>query len=211
MVKPIQVALVEDDRRLRESLAILLGGAPGLRLVGAFADAEQALATLPGLRPNVVLLDINLPGLSGVEAVDRLRILLPDTAVLMLTVYEDADQIFRALRNGARGYLLKRTAPARLLEAITEAHEGGAPMSPQIARKVVQHFHQLGPVVAEVDRLTPREREVLDELAKGSLYKEIASRLGIGVETVRTYLASIYRKLHVQNRTEAVVKYLGRA
>lgn len=206
----IRVAIVEDDRRIRESLAVLLAGTPELRLVGAFANAEDGLRELPPLRPDVVLLDINLPGLSGIEAVSRLRTLSPQTAVLMLTVYEDAEQIFRALQNGARGYLVKRTAPHKLLEAIVEAHQGGAPMSPQIARKVVQHFHQLGPVLSDLEKLTPRERQVLDELAKGSLYKEIADHLGIGIETVRSYLSSIYAKLHVHNRTEAVVKYLGR-
>jgi DNA-binding NarL/FixJ family response regulator len=207
---PIQVAIVEDDRRIRESLAVLLDGAAGLRFAGAFATAEDALRELPRLKPHVVLLDINLPGLSGIEAVARLGELVPDTAVLMLTVYEDADQIFRALQNGARGYLVKRTAPARLLEAIAEVHAGGAPMSPQIARKVVQHFHQRGPATAALESLTPREREVLEQLAQGRLYKEIADQLGIGTETVRSYLGSIYAKLHVHNRTEAVVKYLGR-
>lgn len=206
---PIQVAMVEDDRRIRESLAVLLGDAPGLSLVGAFVTAEEGLRELPRLKPDVVLLDINLPGLSGIEAVARLNRLLPAAAVLMLTVYEDADQIFRALQNGARGYLVKRTAPHKLLEAIVEAYEGGAPMSPQIARKVVQHFHRAAPDPG-LEKLTPREQEVLEELARGRLYKEIADQLGIGVETVRSYLSSIYAKLHVHNRTEAVVKYLGR-
>jgi len=201
--------MVEDDQRIRESLAALLGEAPGLRWAGAFATAEEGLRELPRLRPDVVLLDINLPGISGIEAVARLRELLPDTAVLMLTVYEDADPIFRALQNGARGYLLKRTTPAKLLEAIAEAHEGGAPMSPQIARKVVQYFHRAAPAPG-LEKLTPREQEVLEHLARGYLYKEIASHLGIGTETVRSYLSSIYAKLHVHNRTEAVVKYLGR-
>lgn len=208
---PIKVAIVEDDRRIRESLTVLLDGAVDLCLVGAFANAEDALQELPRLRPDVLMLDINLPGLSGIETVARLRHLLPETAVLMLTVYEDADQIFRALQSGARGYLVKRTAPSKLLEAIAEVHAGGAPMSPQIARKVVQHFHQRGPATAALENLTPREREVLEQLARGRLYKEIAEHLGIGTETVRSYLSSIYAKLHVHNRTEAVVKYLGHA
>ncbi|HMO66532.1 MAG TPA: response regulator transcription factor [Verrucomicrobiota bacterium] len=207
---PVRVALIEDDPRLRGSLGELIAAAADLRLAGAWASAEEGLRELPAARPDVVLLDINLPGLSGVEAAARLRERLPGTALLMLTVYEDADAIFRALRNGARGYLLKRTTPEHLIEAIHEAHAGGAPMSPQIARKVVQHFHRLGQAHVDLDTLTPREREVLAELAKGSLYKEIAGRLGIGVETVRSYLSSIYAKLHVHNRTEAVVKYLGR-
>lgn len=207
---PIRVAIIEDDRGIRDSLTDLVESAPHLRLAGAWASAEEGLRALPAARPDVLLLDINLPGQSGVDAAAAVRRLLPATAVLMLTVYEDADVIFRALRNGARGYLVKRTAPSRLIEAIAEVHAGGAPMSPQIARKVVQHFHNLGAAATELESLTPREREVLEELAKGSLYKEIAARLGIGVETVRSYLGAIYAKLHVHNRTEAVVKYLGR-
>ena len=206
---PIAVAIVEDDRRIRESVAGLILDTSGLRLVGAFASAEEGLHAIPGLRPDVVLLDINLPGMNGIDAVAKLRALVPDAAVLMLTVYEDADQIFRALQNGARGYLVKRTAPAKLLDAIQEVHAGGAPMSPQIARKVVQHFQQATAAQSELEKLTPREREVLGELARGSLYKEIADQLGISVETVRGYLSAIYAKLHVRSRTEAVVKFLG--
>ncbi|MBL9173928.1 MAG: response regulator transcription factor [Verrucomicrobiales bacterium] len=206
---PIQIAIVEDDRRIREGLAELLNGSPGMKLTGEYVSAEEALRGFATTCPEVVLLDINLPGIDGVEAAGRITALYPAVAVLMLTVYEDADAIFRALQHGARGYLVKRTAPTRLLEAITEAHQGGAPMSPQIARKVVQHFHQRGTADAALGKLTPREREVLEELARGSLYKEIADRLGLGVETVRSYLSSIYSKLHVHNRTEAVVKYLG--
>ena len=207
---PINVAIVEDDRRIRESVAALIADAPGLRTVGAYATAEDGLAALKSQKPDVVLLDLNLPGMSGLEAVSVFRKVLPGTAVLILTVYEDAAQVFRALQNGACGYLVKRTAPQKLLEAIAEVHAGGAPMSPQIARKVVHYFQRPTPAATELDKLTPREREVLDELAKGSLYKEIADRLGIGVETVRGYLSSIYAKLHVRSLTEAVVKYLGR-
>lgn len=205
----IQVAIVEDDRRLRESLTAIVGEAPGFRVVGAFANAEDALRLAPNLHPDIVLLDLNLPGMSGVEAVLHLRRRVPGAAVLILTVHEDAEKIFTALRNGARGYLLKRTAPAKLLEAITEVRAGGAPLSPQIARIVVQHFHR-EPPVSGLESLTPREQQVLEQLARGCLYKEIADQLGIGTETVRSHLSSIYGKLQVHNRTEAVVKYLGR-
>lgn len=205
----IRVVVIEDDRRIREGLVELLGSAKGMRVVGSFGSAEEGLAGLPELKPDVVLLDIGLPGMSGIEAVGRIRVLVPGAAVLMLTVYEDAERIFRALQCGARGYLLKRTAPARLVEAVVEVHGGGAPMSPQVARKVVQFLERPAGTAEALDRLSPREREVLEELCRGALYKEIAGTLGIGVETVRGYLSSIYAKLHVRSRTEAVIKYLG--
>jgi len=201
---------VEDDSRIRESLRELLDDAAGLRCASQHASAEEALRDLPGMAPDLVLMDINLPGMSGIEAVFRLREKMPGVPVLMLTVYEDAERVFEALKHGARGYLLKRTAPEKLIDAIHEALEGGAPMSPQIARKVVQHFHVLGPSSQAPENLTPREQEILSLLAQGRLYKEIAGALGIGTETVRSHLSSIYRKLHVRSRTEAVVKYLGR-
>lgn len=207
---PTKVAIVEDDPRIRESLRELLNDSTGLRCVSAHGSAEDALRDLPGQAPDVVLMDINLPGMSGIEAVFRLREKVRDIPVLMLTVYEDADRVFEALKHGARGYLLKRTAPAKLIDAIHEARAGGAPMSPQIARKVVQHFHLLGPSPQAPDNLTPREQEILALLAQGRLYKEIADALGIGTETVRSHLSAIYRKLHVRSRTEAVVKHLGK-
>lgn len=188
----------------------MLGAVGGLAWAGGWGSAEAALEGIGAARPDVVLLDIHLPGRSGVEFVEVVRQRLPGCVVLMLTAYEDAELIFGALQRGAQGYLLKRTAPAKLVEAILEAHAGGAPMSPQIARRVVQHFQRGGPVDPGLGLLTPREREVLEELAKGCLYKEIADRLGISVETVRGYLSAIYGKLQVRTRTEAVVRFLGR-
>jgi DNA-binding NarL/FixJ family response regulator len=199
---------VEDDARIRESLAILLNGVEGFRCVGTHGSAEQALGAIPSEKPEVVLMDINLPNMSGIECVAKLKARLPAVQILMLTVYDDSERIFRALTEGASGYIVKRTAPDKLLEAIREAHQGGSPMSPHIARKVVQYFHQLGPAKHETEDLTDREREVLEHLAKGYLYKEIADALGIGVETVRRHLTNIYAKLHVHTRTEAAVKYL---
>ncbi len=208
---PIRVCLVEDDERIRDGLAVMIGGTEGFRCAGCYGSAEEALEQLPAQKPDVVLMDINLPRMSGVECVSKLKEKLPGVVILMLTVYEDSDQIFQALIHGAAGYLVKRTSPARLLEAIADAHQGGSPMSPGIARKVVQYFHRLGTSRPESDRLSPREQEVLECLAKGFLYKEIAGELSIGIETVRSHLTSIYRKLHVRTRTEAVVKFLGQS
>jgi DNA-binding NarL/FixJ family response regulator len=206
---PIRVAIVEDDSQVRDSLRVLIHGAPGFCCVGTHPSAEKALLGLPDERPDVVLMDIGLPGMSGIQAVGCLKKLLPNVPVLMLTVYEDADRIFEALRGGASGYLLKRTAPAALLQAIVEIRDGGSPMSPTIARRVVRHFQDEGPSPRPPENLTPREQEILSLLAQGQLYKEIADRLDIGIETVRSHLSSIYAKLHVRSRTEAVVKFLG--
>jgi DNA-binding NarL/FixJ family response regulator len=213
----IRVALVEDDSRIRASLISLFELAEGYRCVNAFASAEEALASAVADIADVVLMDINLPGRSGIECVAELKRRNPALLVIMLTVYEDADKIFAALRAGASGYLLKRTPPAELLEAIRDVLNGGSPMSSLIARKVVASFQDAGsarpaaapPAAVPLPSLTPREREILDALAKGLLYKEIAERLGIGATTVRTHLRSIYDKLQVQTRTEAVVRYLG--
>jgi DNA-binding NarL/FixJ family response regulator len=208
----IRVALVEDDSRIRASLISLFELAEGYRCVNAFASAEEALAGAVANIADVVLMDINLPGRSGIECVAELKRRNPALLVIMLTVYEDADKIFAALRAGASGYLLKRTPPAELLEAIRDVTNGGSPMSSLIARKVVASFQDAGsarPAAVPLPSLTPREREILDALAKGLLYKEIAERLGIGATTVRTHLRSIYDKLQVQTRTEAVVRYLG--
>ncbi len=204
----IAVAIVEDDARIRESLTMLLSGVDGFRCVGTHGSAEEALRALPAEKPDVVLMDINLPQMSGIDCVAQLKAKLPAVQILMLTVYDDSDLIFRALTEGASGYIIKRTAADKLLEAIREAHTGGSPMSPHIARKVVQYFHQRGPTKHETEDLTDREREVLEHLAKGYLYKEIADALGIGVETVRRHLSNIYGKLHVHTRTEAVLKHL---
>lgn len=213
---PIRVALVEDDPGVAANLAALLDSSPGFVCVGRFPDGPSALKALPGLGVDVVLMDINLPGMPGTECVRKLKAVAPRLPVLMLTVYEETEQIFKSLMGGATGYLLKRTPRDKLLEAIREIHQGGAPMSRQIARRVVQFFQQIEqmpPTVRpqpELASLTEREREVLGCLAKGYVYKEIAEQLQISFETVRTHLRTIYEKLHVHSRTEAVLKYLGR-
>lgn len=203
-----RVAIVEDDAGIRDSLVALLEGSPGYQCVGASASGEEALANIPHWRPEVVLMDINLPRMSGIECVARLKARLPDVLVLMLTVYEDGDSIFRALKAGANGYLIKRVATDKLLEAIEDVCTGGAPMSCHIARKVVQYFHQAGPSDEVSENLSPRETQILELLVAGCFFKEIADRLGISGETVRTHVNHIYRKLQVRSRTEAVVKYL---
>jgi DNA-binding NarL/FixJ family response regulator len=206
----IKVSIVEDSRGTRESLSELLARAPGLRCVGAHPNGEQALQSIPTENPDVVLMDINLPGMSGIECVARLKARLPNVQVLMLTTYEETDLIFDSLRSGASGYLLKNLPPAELVQAVEQVHAGGAPMSMQIARKVVSHFQRIKQPASEVEQLTNREQEILALLAKGYLYKEIAEALGITLSTVRAHLHTVYEKLHVQSRTQAVVKFLGR-
>jgi DNA-binding NarL/FixJ family response regulator len=205
----IKVSIVEDSRGTRESLTELIGRAPGLRCVGAHANGEAALRSIPTETPDVVLMDINLPGMSGIECVARLKTRLPNLQVLMLTTYEESDLIFDSLRSGASGYLLKNMPPAELVQAVEQVHSGGAPMSMQIARKVVTHFQQIKQPSSDVEKLTKREHEILALLAKGYLYKEIADQLGITLSTVRAHLHTVYEKLHVQSRTQAVVKFLG--
>jgi len=207
---PITVSIVEDDRDTRDSLATLLGSAPALRCLGTYATGEKALAGIAAGKPDVALLDINLPGMSGIECVAKLKAKLPALHVLMLTTYEDSNLIFDSLRAGASGYLLKNMPPDELVAAVAEVQAGGPPMSMQIARKVVQHFHRTQQADAAVETLSPREYEVLALLAKGALYKEIADQLGITLGTVRTHQRRIYEKLHVQSRTEAAVKFLRR-
>ena len=207
---PIHVAIVEDDEEIRANLTHRIGENPALRLLGSYADAESAMADLPRQKPDVILMDINLPGMDGVECVRQLKSRLPASQFVMLTVYEDNNRLFKSLMAGASGYLLKRTPPARLLAAIKEAHQGGSPMTPQIARRVVQHFQQLPQPSSELQKLTPRETEVLTQLAKGFRYKEIVDNLGISSGTLHSYIRSIYEKLHVHSRTEAVVKFLNR-
>ena len=206
----IRVSIVEDNRGTRESLAELLGRAPTLRFVNAHPNGEEALRQIPKEAPDVVLMDINLPHMNGNECVLQLKRQAPKMQVLMLTTYEEGDLIFDSLRNGASGYLLKNLPPAELIQAIEQVHAGGAPMSMQIARKVVSHFQQIKMPQTEMEKLTKREQEILALLAKGYLYKEIADQLGITLSTVRAHLHTVYEKLHVQSRTEAVVKYLGR-
>lgn len=205
---PIKVAIVDDDEGIRSSLAALIRRAPTLKLTGDYPDAETALKEIVRQPPDVVLMDINLPGMKGVECVRQLKAALPAVQFLMLTVYEDSDSLFNSLKAGASGYLLKRTASARLIDAIREVHAGGAPMTPQLARRVVQHFSKASGSDAAVARLTPGEREFLDQLSIGYAYKEIADRMNISIDTVRSYVRTVYEKLHVHSRTEAVVRYL---
>ena len=200
---------MEDDKEIREGMAFLLNKTPEFVCVNSYATAEAALIGIPSDDPDVVLMDINLPAMSGVECVRQLTAGCPNLIVLMLTVYEDTDTIFKSLTAGASGYLLKRTSPPELLDAIRQAHSGSSPMSGHIARKVVQYFHR-PPSPKPMEELSPREQEVLEHLAQGYFYKEIAERLGISIDTVRKHLGRVYQKLHVNSRTEAVVKYLGK-
>lgn len=206
--EPIRVAIVDDEGELREQIAAYVDHAPGFRCVRACASAEEALRWLPQDRPDVVLMDINLGAMDGIECVRRLKPQLPETQIVMLTVFEDTERIFRALAAGATGYLLKRLAPPRLLDAIREVHAGGSPMSAPIARKIVTSFQQPPPRPDPAAELSPREREVLEGLAEGRAYKEIADKLGVSIHTVRNYIRRIYEKLHVRSRTEAVAKFL---
>jgi DNA-binding NarL/FixJ family response regulator len=206
----ITVSIVEDNEQLRTTLARVINRADGFRCLSHYASAEDALKDLPQARPEVVLMDINLPGINGVECVRQLKQLLPQTQVMMLTVYEDTENIFNALAAGAAGYLLKRTKSAELLEAIQEVHRGGSPMTTHIARKVTQSFLKAGPSPQSKENLSEREQQVLDCLSQGFLYKEIAEKLGISYETVHTYIRRIYEKLQVRTRTEAVAKFLKR-
>ncbi len=206
---PIRVSIVEDSQGTRENLKELLRRTPGLRCVGAYANAEDALREIPVEKPDVALVDINLPGMSGIECVARLKECAPKTQVLILTTYEDSNLIFESLRAGASGYLLKNMPPSELTQAIEQVHSGGSPMSMRIARKVVKYFQGLNSSRPEEETLTKREQEVLALLARGYLYKEIADRLGVSISTVRVHLQAVYEKLHVHSRTQAVVKFLG--
>ncbi len=206
----ITVSIVDDDAGLRDSMTQFLRTARGFRCLKSYGSAEEALAGIPADPPDVVLMDINMAGVDGIECARRLKALAPSTQILMLTVYEDTDKIFKALAAGASGYLLKRVAPVKLLEAIREVHAGGSPMSGPIARKVVQFFQQGRPAREEADILSAREREVLQFLSRGYAYKQIGEELGVSMDTTRTYIRRIYEKLHVHSRTEAVVKFLNR-
>jgi DNA-binding NarL/FixJ family response regulator len=205
----LNVAIVEDDDRFRKSLARWIDGTPGLRCAGHYATAEAALKAIPPTEANVVIMDINLPVMSGIECVRKLRAVKPSLQVIMLTVYEDSDLIFRALQAGAHGYLLKRSSPDQILEAIVDVSRGGAPMTSPIARKVVQSFQEKGLSHEDQASLTQREEEILGHVVKGFSNKEIADVLSISVETIRVHLKNIYEKLHVRSRTEAAVKCLG--
>ncbi len=207
----INVSVVEDDAKLRATLERYLMMQTGLRCVSVYPNAESALAGIPKVNPDVVLMDINLPGMNGIECVARLRHLLPAAKIIMLTVFEEGEQVFNALSAGAFGYLVKSSRPAKILEAIREIHGGGSPMSGNIARKVVQSFQAQAAAQAatraETDTLSPREVEVLQGLSKGHTYKQIAGDLGISLGTVRTYIQRIYEKLHVHSHGEAVMKF----
>jgi len=210
----IAVSIVEDNEQLRGTLAKVIARAEGFRCASDYGSAEDALAGLPKVKPDVVLMDINLPGMNGVECVRQLKTLLPQTQVMMLTVYEDTENIFAALAAGANGYMLKRTPAKELIEAIHDVQRGGSPMTAHIARKVVSSFQRpaaSAPAGAgEMSELSEREQQVLDLLAQGLIYKEIAEKLAISYETVHTYIRRIYEKLQVRTRTEAVAKFLRR-
>jgi DNA-binding NarL/FixJ family response regulator len=206
----ITVSIVEDNDQLRATLARLINRSDGFRCLSHFPTGEAALDALPKERPDVVLVDINLPGINGVECVRRLKQAAPEVLAVMLTAYEDTENIFNALAAGAAGYLLKRAPRSELLEAIREVRRGGSPMTTHIARKVVQSFQRAGNSPQPGDNLSTREQEVLDCLSQGFLYKEIADKLGISYETVHTYIRRIYEKLQVRTRTEAVAKFLKR-
>jgi DNA-binding NarL/FixJ family response regulator len=208
----ITVSIVDDEASLRQSIATFVSGSPGFKCVSGYGSAEAALNHLPNEKPDVVLMDINMGGMSGIECVEKLKERSPEMQILMLTVYEDTEKIFRALASGANGYLLKRSSPTKLLAAIREVHAGGSPMTSSIARKVVASFQKQKTAAdaagEKPGQLSPREQAVLDGLARGCTYKQMAGELDISIDTIRTYIRRIYEKLHVQSRTEAVAKYL---
>ena len=204
----ISVAIVEDNEAVAKSLEKAIIAAGNCRCLGTCADGETALRTIPRQRPDVVVMDIELPGISGIECTSQLKRILPETQILILTVYTDTQQIFRALEAGASGYLLKRATPDEISRAILDVKNGGSPMSAEIARKVVQSFRKPVPANTGIEALSPRESEILALLAQAYTSKEIASEIGIGYETVCSHLGNIYAKLHVRSRTEAVIKYL---
>jgi DNA-binding NarL/FixJ family response regulator len=202
-----KIAIVEDNKTIRESLMEFLQADPELSCVCGVGTAEEALKILPKHKPEIVLMDIQLPKMSGIECVAQLKQMLPPVQIIMVTVYEDTDRIFKALRSGACGYLLKRCTPEELLAAIREVRQGGAPMSREIARKVIFSFQEPLASAAEVEDLSPREREILELLAEGFPNKEIAGRVGVADGTVRWHLRHVYHKLHVRSRTEAALKF----
>jgi DNA-binding NarL/FixJ family response regulator len=207
---PITVSIVEDNRGTRESLEDLLNGDSHIKYLDSYISGEAAVAEVPKKKPDVLLVDINLPGMSGIECVQQLKEKVPALQFLMLTAYEESDLIFNSLRAGASGYLLKKTLSTELIPAIEQVRAGGAPMSMQIARKVVDHFHKIRQPSSDVEKLSPREQEILALLANGSLYKEISDNLGIALNTVKVHVRHIYEKLHVQSRMQAVKKFQGR-
>jgi DNA-binding NarL/FixJ family response regulator len=207
----IRVAIVEDNRGIRENWAKLINQAPGFKCVCICGSSEEALKQVPLIRPDAILMDINLPGLSGIECTSRLKEKFPQVQIIIVTVHADNQQVFSALQAGASGYLLKRTTSAELLEAIKDVMSGGAPMTGEIARKVIHTFQRPAPVHTEDGQLTPREEDILRLLTQGFANKEIADRLSVSFDTVRTHLRHIYEKLHVRSRTEAATKYMRAA
>lgn len=204
--RPIAVSIVEDDPWLRKDLAREISAAAGFDCLGSHASAEEALKKLPDEKPDVVIMDINLPGMNGIECVRRLKLVAPEMCILMLTVYEESDLIFAALRAGASGYLLKRSQSAELLEAIADAHQGGSPMTSSVARQVVQFFAQPPARQPETEGLSTREQEILNLLVKGHSYKAIGDQLSVSVNTVRMFIRRIYRKMHIHSRSEAAAQ-----
>lgn len=206
MEKKIRVIVFEDNRDLREGMTFLLQATAGLELAGAFADCRDLTTQIPALQPDVVLMDIDMPGLSGIEATPVVKALHPGAQVMMLTVFEDEDKIFQAIRNGASGYLLKRTPPGEIIQAIFDVHHGGSPMTASVARKVLHFFQEPTQVVSNDYQLSGRELDILKGLVKGFSYKLIADELFISIDTVRSHIRHIYDKLHVNSKTEAVLK-----
>jgi len=204
-----RLVIIEDDDWLRQNLADEVSAVKGFECVGTYPTAEEALEAVPALAPDVAVVDINLPGINGIECLRRLKPACPQTQFLILTVYEESESIFNALLAGADGYLLKRSSTEEILEAIRQVREGGSPMSGHIARRVVQYFNQKGAGRSDVDALSPREREVLELLSRGESYKGIAGQLELSIHTVRMNVRAIYTKLHVHSRGEAVAKFLG--
>jgi len=205
----INVVIIEDIKEIREGLQMLINGSDGFMCTQTFASGEEALDKMPDICPDVALMDINLPGINGIEVVRKLKTQGSSTQFIMSTVYEDDESIFESLKAGASGYLLKKTAPTKILDSITEVYQGGSPMSGQIARKVIASFQQKDSIDESL-LLTHREKEILKSLSKGSRYKEIAGEFNIGIETVRSHARNIYEKLQVQSRTEAINKIMGR-
>ncbi len=203
-----KIAIVEDDSKVREQIVQLINQSEEFRCAGAFASAEEGLSHIPALKPAMVLMDIHLPGMSGIDCAARLRALMPELRILILTVFEESDKIFQALRSGADGYLVKRDVPSKLIQSIRELKDGGSPISSNIARKVIQHFRLIGPESPPASKLSSREQEILDLLIAGKYYKEVADALGIGQETVKTHVHHIFAKLRVRTRSEAVAKFL---
>ena len=210
-VKPITISIVEDEKWMRNNLSRVITENPEFRLLGCYATAEEALENIANEQPDVVLLDINLPGMDGVECLRRIRMVLPNVQCLMLTVFEEGDKIFNSLRAGATGYLLKETSTDELLEAIHQVRGGGSPMSASIARKVVNYFSHMESGTSDTEGLSRREKEVLELLAMGASYKEIASQLSLSLDTIRMNTRHIYTKLHVHSRGEATAKYMRSA